>query len=143
MQRLAILDNRREKSIKHRIEEVLTCIILGYLAGRKSRKAALEWCRNHLSVLQFHMPLKNGIASEASACRILQQVDSDDLSDLLIDWTANLVSTEETVLIADGKGVRASASKLRMERTPYYMNLYDQSTGLCVASIEVGEKDND
>lgn len=38
---------------------------------------SLKWCRKHLEELRGYLPLKNGIASPSTACRILSGNDEE------------------------------------------------------------------
>ena len=70
-----IPDSRCGRTCKHDHAQVLLCLICGYLAGRCTIRRSLDWCRNHLEELQKYIPLKNGVASPATACRILCGID--------------------------------------------------------------------
>ena len=134
-------DTRRKP--RHKVAEVLTCIILGLLAGRGDRKHALDWCREREGMLRRYMKLEHGVASPSTACRVLKIVDEDDLAEVLIEWATSIVKTDGALLVVDGKGVRAGAKRSEGERTPYFLNMVDAQTQLLVATIQVGSKDNE
>ena len=132
-------DPRKRKS-RHVIAEVLTCLVMGMLAGRSTQKHALQWCGNHLETIRESLPLKYGVASPSTACRILSWVDEDDLECVLMEWVNTLVSTAGAFISVDGKGLCAGAKKMEGERTPYLLNITDTDTTLCMGAIRIGEK---
>lgn len=128
---------------RHEIAEVLTCIILGLLAGRKDRKHAIDWCREREGLLRRHMKLAHGVASPSTVCRVLKNIDENDLAEVFIEWASGLVKTTGAFLVVDGKGVRAGTKRSEGERTPYFLNMADAQTQLLVATIPIGSKDNE
>ena len=133
----------RNRKCRHRLSEVLTCLIMGLLAGRCTQKHSMQWCRNHIEELKKYMELANGIASAPTTCRMLQWVDEKDLEDVYIEWASTLVRTAGAMLIIDGKGLRAGTKKIEGERTPYHLNFIEASTGICVATIHIVAKENE
>ena len=81
MARFESQDPRKRKG-RHGLREVLTCLIMGLLAGRGTQKHSMQWCRNHIDVLKKYMPLMNGVASAPTVCRMLQWIDEQDLEDI-------------------------------------------------------------
>lgn len=142
LKRLDHLDTRHRHPF-HVISEVLMCLIIGFCAGRSTVKDALEFCQHHLEQLRGHLPLQHGVPSRSTACRVLKMTDQDDFRTVFADWTSSFVSTENTVIIIDGKGERGSAKKDRSERTPYILNAIEASSKLVVNLREVGEKENE
>lgn len=138
-----IPDPRSGKRIKHDCAEVLACLVLGFCAGRTTIDHAMKWCEHNIDVLKKHMGLKNGIASDSTAWRILSGTDVSDMSDVFTQWAGHLVKIKGACLVFDGKGMRASARKMHGERTPYVMNVIENETKLCTAVVPVGEKENE
>jgi len=136
-------DPRSGRRIKHGCAEVLTCLVLGYCAGRTTLKRAMEWCARRIEILRKSMPLPNGVASASTACRLLMGIGAMDLADVFMRWAAHLATSRGACLVLDGKGIRASARKMLGERTPYVMNMVDAATGLCVGVLPVGQKENE
>ena len=66
-----VIDPRCGRKTKHDHAEILTYLVVGYLAGRDSVRRCLKWCENHIDFLRQHLELKNGIASPATVSRIL------------------------------------------------------------------------
>ena len=138
-----IPDPRSGKRIKHRCEDVLTCLVLGFCAGRTTIERALGWCTSHAPLLKRHMRLEHGIASDSTACRLLKGIDPQDFCDVFLQWASSLIPIKGACLIVDGKGTRAGAKKISGERTPYILNVVEATTGICVGITAVGPKENE
>ena len=72
-----VIDPRCGRKTKHDHAEILTYLVVGYLAGRDSIRRCLKWCENHIDFLRQHLELKNGIASPATVSRILGNIDEE------------------------------------------------------------------
>lgn len=136
-----IPDPRCARKTKHDCPEVLTCLVMGYLAGRTTVRRSLKWCRKHLEWLRKSMPLENGIASVPTACRILSGIDEELFAFTFIEWIGSIVSTRGIHLAIDGKALRAAANKVKDCRTPMVLNALDTATGLVLAQMPVEKKD--
>lgn len=89
------------------------------------------------------MPLKHGIASSSTACRLLRMIDENDLSDIFAEWALSIINTEHTVISVDGKGERASTDKVACGHTPYVLNAAEIHKNLIVSVLPVGDKENE
>ena len=136
-----IPDSRCGRTCKHDHAEVLLCLICGYLAGRCTIRRSLDWCRNHLEELQKYIPLKNGVASPATACRILCGIDEELFLYAFMEWIGEIVPTMGQHLSIDGKALRGSASPVNDERYTMTLNVVEAKTGLVVSHLPIREKD--
>lgn len=134
-------DPRCSRKTKHDCAEVLVCLIVGYLVGRTTMRRALKWCRKHIDFLRESMPLKNGIASPSTACRILSGVDEELFAVTFIEWIGTIVDTRGIHLAIDGKALRAAMNKVRDFRTPMVLNAIDASKGIVLAQMSMEMKD--
>lgn len=137
----AVPDPRCGRKPKHDHAEVLVCLVAGFLAGRTTIRRILKWCGRNLAELRKHMPLKNGIASPSTVCRILSRIDEELFALEFMEWAGEIVSTEGTHLAIDGKALRAAMEKVKNFRAPMVMNAMDTVTGLVVAQIPLKDKD--
>lgn len=134
-------DPRCAWKIKHDCAEVLACLVIGYLAGRTTIRRALKWCRKHIGFLRESMPLKHGIASAPTACRLLSGIDEELFAYTFMEWIGTIVSTRGIHLAIDGKALRAAINKVRDFRTPMVLNAIDAVTGIVLAQIPMDRKD--
>ena len=136
-----IPDPRCDRKKKHDCAEVLVCLIAGCLAGRTTIRRALKWCRKHIDFLRESIPLKNGIASVPTACRILSGIDEELFALTFIEWTSTIVNTRGTHLAIDGKAMRAAMNKVRDFRAPMVLNAIDVVKGIVLAQIPMEKKE--
>ena len=133
-------DPRCAWKTKHDCAEVLTCLVTGYVAGRTTVRRALKWCRKHIDFLRESMPLKNGVASAPTACRLLSGIDEELFAFAFMEWIGTIVSTRGIHLAIDGKALRAAMSKVAGSRTPMVLNAIDAATGIVLAQLPMEKK---
>jgi len=134
-------DFRCESKTKHDHAEVLICLVIGFLVGRTTIRRCLKWCRKHLKWLQKYIPLKNGIASPPTACRILAGIDEELFAYAFMEWMGEILCTRGLHLAIDGKALRAAAAKVKDFKAPMVMNVIDAVTGLVLAQLPIQNKD--
>ena len=137
----AVPDPRCGRTSKHDHAEVLVCLVTGFLAGRLTIRRSLKWCRKHLEWLRQYLPLKNGVASPSTACRILAGIDEELFALQFTAWIGEIVETRGIHLIIDGKALRAAMEKVKNFRTPMVMNAIDAATGLVLAQLPLQNKE--
>ena len=137
----AVPDPRCGRTSKHDHAEVLVCLVTGFLAGRLTVRRSLKWCRKHLEWLRQYLPLKNGVASPSTACRILAGIDEELFALQFTAWIGESVNTRGIHLIIDGKTLRAAMEKVKDFRAPMVMNAIDAATGLVLAQFPLQNKE--
>lgn len=137
----AVPDPRCGRKTKHEHAELLTCLVIGFLVGRTTIRRSLKWCKKHLTWLRKYIPLKNGIASPATACRMLSGVDEELFALAFMEWIGEILSTKGIHLVIDGKALRAATAKVKDFRAPMVMNVIDAVSGLVLAQLPVKNKD--
>ena len=138
-----VIDPRCGRKTKHDHAEILTCLVVGYLAGRDSVRRCLKWCENHIDFLRQHLELKNGIASPATVSRILGNIDEEIFCLAFIEWMTGILNTKGINIAIDGKALRGSTEKIRNRQTPYILNAIDTATALVIAQLPIAEKENE
>ena len=120
---------------------MLVCLVTGFLAGRLTIRRSLKWCRKHLEWLRQYLPLKNGVASPSTACRILAGIDEELFALQFTAWIGEIVETRGIHLIIDGKALWAAMEKVKNFRAPMVMNAIDAVTGLVLAQLPLQNKE--
>lgn len=137
----SVPDPRCGRKTKHDYAEVLVCLVIGFLVGRTTIRRSLKWCKRHLKWLRKYIPLENGIASPATASRILSGVDEELFALEFMEWIGEILNTRGLHLAVDGKALRAAMEKVKNFRAPLVMNAIDTVTGLVVAQLPIQNKD--
>lgn len=137
----AVPDPRCGRKTKHDHGEVLVCLVTGFLAGKTTIRRSLRWCKKHLEELREYLPLKNGIASPSTACRLLSGMDEELFALEFMEWTGKIVSTKGIHLAVDGKAIRAAMEKVKDFRAPMVLNAIDAVTGVVAAQMPIKNKD--
>ena len=138
-----VTDPRCGRKTKHDYAEMLTYIVIGYLVGRHSLRRCLKWCERHLEWLRKFMKLENGIASVSTVSRLLGTVDEEMFCLAFIEWMTGILSTKGVYIAIDGKALRGGTERIKDAKTPYVLNAIDTITGLVIAQLPIGEKENE
>ena len=136
-------DYRCDREKPHNHAEMLACIITGYANGRTSVARALNWCKEHIDMLQKYMGLKSGIASESTISRLLKGIDEEMFALVFMEWVAQLLKERGIHIIIDGKALRGATEKTKGGNTPYVLNAIDAATQLVIAQLAISEKTNE
>lgn len=137
-------DPRSPRAKRHELDEVLTCIVAGYVTGHITLRRSLGWCRRHVKWLQkCGLTLKNGIASLSTVSRLLTSIDEELFLFVFIQWICEIVQTEGVHLAVDGKAVKAAAEKVKGQRAPMLLNVVDAATGLVLAHLPIPDKQSE
>ena len=127
---------------KHDMAEVLTCLVAGYVTGHTTLRRCLAWCARHMEWLkEMGLGLQNGVASVATASRILTGMDEELFLFAFMEWIGEILDTKGLHLAIDGKAVRAAASKVRGTKTPMLLNAVEAATGLVMAQLPIRDKE--
>ena len=137
----AVPDPRCGRKTKHDHAEVLVCLVCGFLAGRTTLRRSLKWCEKHLEELRQYLPLRNGIASPSTACRLLSGTDEELFGLGFMEWIGEILNTKGLHLAIDGKALRAAMEKVKDFRAPMVLNAIDAATGLVIAQMPIKNKD--
>lgn len=138
-----IPDYRSERKKPHKLGEMLTYLIAGFLCGRTSVGRSLQWCENHLSELKKHIPLKAGIASEPTISRMLSGIDEEIFALTFMEWTAEILNETGIHIIIDGKALRGGTEKIKGGNVPYVLNAIDAATKLVLGQLAIDTKTNE
>lgn len=138
-----VIDPRCGRKTKHDYAEMLTYLVIGYLVGRLSLRRCLKWCDRHLEWLRQFMKLENGIASVSTISRLLSTVDEEMFCLAFIEWMTGILSEKGMHIAIDGKALRGGTERIKDAKTPYILNAIDTYTGLVIAQLPIGEKENE
>ena len=138
-----IPDPRSKRKKPHELSEILICIIIGFLHGKTKLRRIYRWCKGHINELRQYMPLPSGIPSVPTMSRILSNIDEGLVAAAVMNWICQAVDTRGKHIAIDGKGLRAAASKINGDRTPYILNAIDVATRLVIGQLAIREKTNE
>lgn len=136
-------DYRCGRKTKHDQTEMLTVIILGFLAGKMTLRTIIRWAQSHLSELRKYLKLREGIPSAATLSRMLAGIDETQLMLAFISWMSDVMGTSDRHIAVDGKGLRGSALKVSGDNTPYILNAMDVGTCLVIGQYAIPTKTNE
>lgn len=89
------------------------------------------------------MKLGNGIASPATASRMLSGIDEQMFLYVFMEWIGEIVPTRGRHVAIDGKALRGAGEKVKGRKAPMVLNAVDVETGLVLTQIPIREKTNE
>lgn len=89
------------------------------------------------------MALENGIASPATACRMLSRIDGWMFLYVFMEWAGEIIAPKGRHIAIDGKALRGSVEKVKGNKATMVLNAVDAETGLVFAQIPIREKTNE
>ena len=138
-----IPDPRCTRKKKHDYAELLVCLIAAYCTGRTSLRRALRWCEKNIELLRQGLALEGGIASPATASRMLGAIDEEDFCNAFMQWMTEILRTRGVHIIIDGKALRGATERIKDKNTPYILNAVEAATNLVVCQLAITEKENE
>jgi len=157
-----VLDGRHKRGVRYRVEDILTLILLGKLAGMTTLAAIAEWVRHRGDHLKQLLPWPRATFPCASTySNVLRVLDSQQLNQVLADVLTRAEASqrceeEPSRLVADpsgkrhehlaldGKTLRGTLGHLAPdERKMHQLALYEVRTGVLLKEQVTGEKENE
>lgn len=65
--------------------------------GRPSLRRALRWCEKNIDLLREGLALEGGIASLATASRMLGAIDEEDFCNAFMQWMTEILRTRGAI----------------------------------------------
>jgi hypothetical protein len=137
-----IVDPRKKRGIRHKMQGLLAICICGALTGCKSFAALGEWAvaQSRETLLRFGS--KRGKApNEITLRRALQRVDVAEVDRKIGDWVVEQLRLGKGALALDGKVVRGSSDGERPAVN--LLSAVVHKTGVIVSQVRVDSKTNE
>jgi len=137
-----VVDFRKRRGLRHRIQFILAATVCAVLAGSRSFTAIAEWMADQSRETLKQLGSKYGRpASERTLRRVLGKMDVADLDQRIGRWMARHGTFAGQGLALDGKTVRGSAEG---ETPPVHLvSAVLHREGLVVAQHRVPDKTNE
>ena len=74
---------------------------------------------------------------------MLSSINEDDFCNAFMQWMTELLRTEGTHIIIDGKALRGAAERIKDGHTSYILNAIEAATHLVVAQLAIESKENE
>jgi len=143
----ALPEHRKPRGLRHPLDSSLTIAIAAVIAGANSYLAIAEWAARLTQAqlkrvrARFNRQRQRFVPpSEPTLRRVLQQVDSQAVDQVLCNWLAETTDTDEPIAV-DGKTLkgayRSDGSQVHL------LSAFLSGQGITVAQQEIDAKTNE
>jgi predicted transposase YbfD/YdcC len=157
-----VRDGRHKRGVRYQVEEILTLLLLGKLAGMTTPAAIAEWVRHRAEQLKQLLPWKRTSFPCASTySNVVRTLDAQQLTQVLAQLLTRAEASqrcgeEPSRLVADaqcqthehlaldGKTLRGTLKHLAIDQKKMHqLALYEVQTGVLLKEQVTGEKQNE
>jgi predicted transposase YbfD/YdcC len=142
-----IEDIRSDQGKRYGLALLLTCVLLGKMAGETTLQAIAEWIRLRSMWLQEVLPeTRATFPCAATYSNVLRTVDPAHVNQILMDLLTRVraqqrEAAEQEHVVLDGKTLRGTQQHLAADqRKMHHLNLYEAKTGIVLKEVRVAEK---
>jgi len=139
-----ITDNRQEKKIKHKIQDIIAMVFFALL-GNASKWEDIEiFGKEHEGFLRRYLELPNGMPSHDTIQRVMAMVSSGYVQTFRAKWNEMLNSDEgekiKKILAIDGK--TQCGNDTDEQKANHIVSAVDED-GFCVGEVKTADKSNE
>jgi predicted transposase YbfD/YdcC len=157
-----VIDGRHKRGVRYQVEEILTLILLGKLAGMTTPAAIAEWVRHRADQLKQLLPWKRTSFPCASTySNVLRTLDAQQLTQALAQLLTRAEASQRCEeepsrlgtdarglahdhLALDGKTLRGTLGHVAADQQKMHqLALYEVQTGVLLKEQVTGEKQNE
>jgi len=150
-------DPRMQGKISYPLSEIIVLAFFASLGGAVSFQDIEAMCTYKLKYFRKFLPLKAGIPSHDTFCRVFSMMDMGQLNEALVTFITDAMDDLRKVLIipepqitqlcVDGKEARASGRQADAEgnltRNIQTLHVYSSYNGICLQSSQIEMKSNE
>ncbi len=150
-------DPRMHGKVSYPLSEVIVLSFFAVLGGALSFQDIEAMCRLKQKFFRRFLPLKSGIPSHDTFCRVFSLMDMQQLNDALVSFVVDAMEDlrkalkiqEPTIrqLCVDGKESRGSGRQACADGSPVRniqtLHVYSSYNGICLKSVQIDEKSNE
>jgi predicted transposase YbfD/YdcC len=139
---LSITDTRKEGYVKHKLTDVLICIMCGVLCGFDSLEDLSVYINSKKEFLSEKFGIEK-IPSRATIARILAMVDAKELGEAIIDICRKRLEFSGEVIAVDGKAIRSTSKSDNPHSALQILTAYLTESAVCLGQEAIHEKTNE
>ena len=149
-------DYRHPSYVKHKLQDILSICILGFLADCNEWEEIADFARQKEKWLKKYLELPNGVPSSDTIRVVAGNIDAAYFYQAVVQSLEELVNDvhtavkgygqEKEILSMDGKESRASkrvSGSKKEIKALHTLNLYSSGCGFCIGQEFIKEKTNE
>lgn len=142
-----IEDLRSKQGKRYELALLLTCVLLGKMAGETTLQPICEWIGYRSQWVQEVLPTTRAtFPCGATYSNVLRRVDPAQVNQVLMDLVTRVraqkrEAAEQEHVVLDDKTLRGTQKHLAPDqRKMHHLNLYEAKTGIVLKEVRVEEK---
>lgn len=150
-------DCRMQGKISYPLSEIIVLAFFAVLGGAVSFQDIEAMCTYKLKYFRKFLPLKAGVPSHDTFCRVFSLIDMEQLNEALVAFVMDsmddlrkalrISEPQLTQLCVDGKEARGSGRQPNADgkliRNIQTLHVYSSYNGICLKSSQIQEKSNE
>jgi len=150
-------DPRMHGKVSYPLSEIIVLSFFAVLGGALSFQDIEAMCRFKQKFFRRFLPLRSGIPSHDTFCRVFSLVDMEQLNDALVGFVVDAMEDLRKALriqepairqlCVDGKESRGSGRQPGADGNPVRniqtLHVYSTYNGICLKSAQIEEKSNE
>jgi predicted transposase YbfD/YdcC len=115
----------------------------GVICGAESWRDFSDFGESKLDYLRRFSPLKNGIPSKNTFCRVISSLNPEAFKDCFVSWIRSVQTDLGDVIAIDGKTLRRSFDNASGKAAIHMVSAFASDARLVLAQQKVDEKSNE
>ena len=150
-------DPRMQGKIAYPLSEIIVLAFFAVLGGAVTFQDMEAMCTYKLKYFRKFLPLKAGIPSHDTFCRVFSLVDMNQLNEVLVSFVMDsmdqlrkalhIPEPRMSQLCVDGKEARSSGKQAdadgNLTRNIQTLHVYSSYNGICLRSSQIEQKSNE
>ena len=137
-----IEDTRKQGYVEHKLSDILTIVMCAVLCGLDQLSEIVSYAKNKSEFFSEAFFIEK-IPSKSTFCRVLNMVDGDEVSKIIIEiMKENILNLGEIVAV-DGKCMRSTARKENPNSALQILTAYFTESSVVLGQESIHEKTNE
>ena len=137
-------DYRRERSVDHKLLNILFITICAVISGANNLKAVSAYATRKQKWLTNILELQNGIPSYTTFWMVFALLDPVSLEKYFIEWVRSKIKLKDgSIICIDGKAQRGTAEKGKPHSFVHIVSAWAATNHLTLGQLKVDGKSNE
>lgn len=136
-------DFRQEKSIEHKLTDILIITILATICGASGYVQIYKYAEAKYEWLKTFLELPNGIPSAYTIRRVMMNIDPKQFHAAFIEWVQIICRKVSGLVAIDGKTARRTKGMKDGKKALHVVSAFAMKNKLVLGQIATDEKSNE
>ena len=131
-----------QKHIKHKLTDVLICVMAGVLCGLDKTEEIALYCQKKAKRLKKFFKVET-VASESTINRVLNMVNGSAVTEIIIEIMRECATEMGEIVAVDGKAIRSTGKKGEKNSALQIITAYLTQSGVILGQEMLSKKTNE